>query len=83
MYLRNSGNSGGRGEEIQYYEGSYVDLFVPIMGRDKVAPKVMPGGNKLSIGMVSPKFFFQYDMLKMANILNVGFNENSHKVTAI
>ena len=32
--------------------------------------------------MVSPKFFFQYDRLKMANMRNVGFNENSHKATA-
>ena len=59
-----------------------VDVFVSSMGRDKFTPKVMSGGNKLSIGMVSPKFFFQYDRLKLANILNVGFNENSHKATA-
>ena len=59
-----------------------VDILIPSMGRDKFTPKVMPWGNKLSIGMVSPKFFFQYDRLKMANMLNVGFNENSHKTTA-
>ena len=52
------------------------------MGRDKFTPKVMPWGNKLSIGMVSPKFFFQYDRLKIANMLNVGFNKNLHKATA-
>ena len=52
------------------------------MRRDKFTPNVMPWGNRLSIGMVSPKFFFQYDRLKMANMLNVGFNENSHKATA-
>ena len=42
----------------------------------------MPGGNKLSIRMVSPKFFFQYDMLMIANMLKVGFNENLYKATA-
>ena len=59
-----------------------VDIFAPSMGRDKFTPKVMPLGNKLSIGMVSPKFFFQYDRLKIANMLNVGFNKNLHKATA-
>ena len=59
-----------------------VDIFVPCMGRDKFTPKSMTGGNKLSIGMVSPKLFFQYDRLKMANMRNASFNENSHKVTA-
>ena len=59
-----------------------VDVFIPSMGRDNFTPQVMPGGNKLSIGMVSPKFFFQYDRLTLANMLNVGFNENSHKATS-
>ena len=96
MYLRNSGNSGGVKRYSITKDHIYmiydfmkdrkhyciVYIFVPSMGRDKFTPKVMPGGNKLSIGMVSPKFFFQYDMLKMANMLNVGFNENLHKATA-
>ena len=42
----------------------------------------MPGGKKLSIGMVNPKFFFQYDRLKMANMRNTSFNKNSHRATA-
>ena len=44
--------------------------------------KVRPGGNKLSIGIVSPKLLFQYDMLKMTNMLNASFNETSYKATA-
>ena len=32
--------------------------------------------------MVSLKLLFQYDRLKMTNMLNVSFNENSHKATA-
>ena len=59
-----------------------VDIFVSCMGRDKFTPKVMPGGKKLSIGMVNPKFFFQYDRHKMANMRNKSFNKNSHKATA-
>ena len=96
MYLRNSGNSGGVKRYSITKDHTYmiydfiqdrkhyciVDIFVPSMGRDKFTPNVMPGGNRLSIGMVSPKFFFQYDRLKMANMLNVGFNENSHKAIA-
>ena len=96
MYLRNSGNSGGVKRYSITKDHTYmiydfiqerkhyciVDISVPSMGRDKFTPNVMPGGNRLSIGMVSPKFFFQYDRLKMANMLNVGFNENSHKATA-
>ena len=41
----------------------------------------MPGGNKLSIGMVSPKLFSQYDRLEMANMRNSRLNENSHNAT--
>ena len=63
IYLRNSGNSGGVKrysitkdhtymiydfiQDRKYY--CIVDIFVPSMGRDKFTPKVMPGGNKLSI----------------------------------
>ena len=32
-----------------------VNIFIPSMGRDKFTPKVIPGGNMLSIGMVSQK----------------------------
>ena len=96
MYLRNSGNSGGVKRYSITKDHTYmiydfiqdrkhyciVDIFVPSMERDTFTPNVMPGGNMLSIEMVSPKFFFQYDRLKMANMRNVGFNENSHKATA-
>ena len=58
-----------------------VDIFVPSMGRDKFTPKVIPGDNKLSIGMVSPKQF-KYDRLKLANMRNASFNEKSHKIIA-
>lgn len=40
-----------------------VDKLVPSMGRNKFTPKVMSGGKKLSIGKVSPEFFFKYDRL--------------------
>ena len=59
-----------------------VAIFVPSMRRGKFTPKLMPGGNKLSIGMISPKSFFQYDSLKMANTRNASFNKNSHNATA-
>ena len=59
-----------------------VDIVVPSMGSDKFTPNVMLGGDKLPIEMASPKFFFQYDMLKLANMRYASFNENSHKVTA-
>jgi len=92
MYLRNSGKSGGEEvkrysitkdhtytiydfiQDRKHY--CIVNVFVPSMGRDKFTPKVMPGSNKLSIGMLSPKFYFQYDRLKLANMLNMGFNAN-------
>ena len=90
MYLRNSGNSEGVKRYSITKDHTYmiydfiqdrkhyciVDIFVPSMGRDKITPKVMPKGSKLSIGMVSPKLFFQYDRLKMANMRNASFNEN-------
>ena len=96
MYLRNSGNSGGvkrysimkdhiymiydfMQDRKHYY---IVYIFVRSMERDKFTPKVIPRGNKLSIGMVSPKLSFQYDRLKMVNMRNASFNENSHKATA-
>ena len=53
------------------------------MGTDKFTPKVIPGGKKLSIGMVYPDLFFKYDMLKMANKYNEYLNQNSHKATVI
>ena len=96
MYLRNSGNRGGVKRYSIMKDHTYmiydfmqdrkhyciVYVFVPRMGRDKFTPKVIPRGNKLLIGMVSPKLFFQYDKLKMANMRNASFNENSHKATA-
>ena len=96
IYLRNSGNSGGVKRYSITKDHTYmiydfmqdkkhyciVDIFIPSMKRDKFTPKVMHGGNKLSIGMVSPKLFFQYDRLKMANMLNMDFNKNSHKAIA-
>ena len=71
MYLRNSGNSGGVKRYSITKDHTYmlydfmqdrkhyyiVDIFVPSMGRDKFTPKIMPGGNELSIGMVSQKKF--------------------------
>ena len=51
------------------------------MGRDKFTPKVTHGGNKLTIGIVSPTLFSQYDRLEMANMINSRFNENSHTTT--
>ena len=96
MYLRNRGNSGRVKrysitkdythmiydfvQDRKHY--CIVDIFVSSMRRDKFTRNVMPMGNNLSIGIVSPKFFFQCDTLKMANILDVGSNENSHKATA-
>jgi len=78
MYLRNSGNSGGVKRYSITKDHTYmiydvmqnrkhyciVDIFVPSMGRNKFTPKVMPGGNKLSIGMVSPTFFFSIMCLR-------------------
>ena len=58
-----------------------VDMFVPNTGRDKFTPKVISGSNKLLIGMSSPKFF-KYDRLKLANMRNATFNENSYKTTS-
>ena len=68
MYLQNSGNSGGvkrcsitkdHTYMIYYFMQDrkhycIVDIFVSSMRRNKFTPKVMPGDNKLSIGMVNP-----------------------------
>jgi len=60
---------------------SIVDIFVPSMGINKFTPKVIPGSNKLLIGLLSPKIF-KYDRLKLANMRNASINENSYKTTS-
>ena len=96
MYLWNNRNSGGVKRYGIMNNHTYiiydfmqnrkhyciVAIFVPSMRRGKFTPKLMSGGNKLSIGMISPKSFFQYDSLKMANTKNASFNKNSHNATA-
>ena len=59
-----------------------VDLLVLTMGRDKFTPKVMSGGNAVTIGMIVPDFFFKYDRLEQANQGRKAFNKNSHRATA-
>ena len=71
-YLRNNGNSGGvkrysikKDHTYMIYDfmqdrkqNFIVDIFVSSMRRDKFTPKVIPEGDKLSIGMVSSILFF-------------------------
>lgn len=51
------------------------------MGRDKLTPKVMPGVKAVSIEMIVPFFFFQYDRFSQGNYGRKVFSKNSHKVT--
>ena len=56
-----------------------VDLLTLMMGRNKFRPRVLSGGKKVSIGIVKPSFFFEYERLKLVNQRDSNFNDNTHK----
>jgi hypothetical protein len=60
-----------------------IDFLVIGQSQSAYRPRVISDGYGFQLGMVVPNFFAQEDRLQIAHGLDLGFNEDTHKATAL
>jgi hypothetical protein len=60
-----------------------IDFIVIGQSKSAYRPRVASDGHGFQLGMVVPNFFAQEDRLQAAHYTDTGFNEDTHKATAL
>jgi hypothetical protein len=60
-----------------------IDFLVIGQSKSAFRPRVVSDGHVFQLGMVVPNFFAQEDRLQVAHHHDAGFNEDTHKATAL